>query len=365
MTGFTRKKRKMKQPVRLLLMGYLPPPHGGVRVLFKQLVRALETFPAIRATVIQMTGRRRGRMARSAGLFHAGFRFLLRLHGSDVVSLHPTNAALVILGPWVCMMAKLFGKPVIVRKFGGGFQGIYAGWPWWVRTIVRRTVFRSDLCLFETRSQCRFFSSLCRRVEWFPNSRPIPARRAPLPSGPPRRFVYIGHMRRIKGVESIYRMAARLPAGFSCHLYGALGFDVSKEQVARWESESPARYLGELTPEGVMDTLGQYHCLLLPSSPGEGKVIEGHPGVILESFSRGVPVIASDSGGIGEIVDDTCGVLVEPGNGPALARAVLELAGDPEWYERLSRGAMERSAAFDSRYWNRVFTGFCMELYRG
>lgn len=94
-------------------------------------------------------------------------------------------------------------------------------------------------------------------------------------------------------------------------------------------------------------------------------VIEGHPGVILESFSLGVPVIASDSGGIGEIVDDSCGILVEPGNGTALARAVLELTGDSELYERLSRGAMERSVAFDSHYWNRVFIRFCMELCHG
>ena len=365
MNGFPRKKREMKKPVRLLLMGYLPPPSGGVRVLFQQLVRELDSSSAIRLRVIQITGPRRGRWARGAGLFMAGLRFLVRLPGSDVVSLHPTNAALATLGPWVCMLSRLFGKPVIVRKFGGGFQGIYAGWPWWVRTIVRRTVFRADLCLFETRSQCRFFSSLCRRVEWFPNSRPIPARRAPLPSGPPWRFVYIGQMRRVKGVGSIYRMAARLPSGFTCHLYGPLGFDIPKEQIDGWESESPARYRGELPPEGVLDTLGRYHCLLLPSSPGEGMVIEGHPGVILESFSLGVPVIASDSGGIGEIVDDSCGILVEPGNGTALARAVLELTGDSELYERLSRGAMERSVAFDSHYWNRVFIRFCMELCHG
>ena len=52
--------------------------------------------------------------------------------------------------------------------------------------------------------------------------------------------------------------------------------------------------------------------------------------VALEGMERGRPVIASDVGGLPEIVaDGRTGVLVPPGDVDALARAIAELAGDP------------------------------------
>lgn len=359
------KRKNRKNPLKILVMGYLPPPNGGVRVLFRQLIRGLETRPDIRVTVISMTGRRRGLAARSLGLFKAGLRFLIHVTRNDVVTVHPTNTALVVLGPWICMGAKLFGKPVIFRKFGGGFHKTYERWPRWLRELVGRTVLRADLCLFETRDQCRYFSALCRRVEWFPNSRPVRDTEETVGPGPPWRFVYIGHMRRLKGVEAVFRLAPRLPEDFSFHLYGSMGFDIPKNEIARWESESSARYLGELSPEAVLDVLRGYHCLLLPSSPVKGGVTEGHPGVILEALSMGIPVIAGRIGGIGEVVDESCGILVEPGNQEDLVRAARKLVGDEEFYERLSRGARARARRFDAGHWNRVFAEYCLELGRG
>lgn len=359
------KRKKKEKPLRILLLGYLPPPSGGVRILFRQLVRGLESRPRVRVTVIPMTGRRRGFPARSLGLLMAGLRFLMQVSRNDVVTVHPTNTALVTLGPLICMGAKLFGKPVIFRKFGGGFQKTYERWPRWLRGFIRRTVFRADLCLFETRDQCRFFSSLCRRVEWFPNSRPIPEAQSSFSPGPPWRFVYIGHMRRLKGVETVFRMAARLPEDFTFHLHGPMGFDIPEDEVARWESESPARYLGELDPDEVLDTLKDYHCLLLPSSPEKGAVVEGHPGVILEALSLGIPVIAGRIGGIGEIVDESCGILVEPGDEVYLIRAVEEMIANPKVYAERRRGARVRARGFDAGRWDRKFVEYCRELHRG
>jgi glycosyltransferase involved in cell wall biosynthesis len=69
--------------------------------------------------------------------------------------------------------------------------------------------------------------------------------------------------------------------------------------------------------------------------------------VVPEAMAAGKPVIAADAGGPREVVDDGVdGILVPPGDVPALAEAILRLSRDPGLRERMgaagSRKARER-----------------------
>lgn len=56
---------------------------------------------------------------------------------------------------------------------------------------------------------------------------------------------------------------------------------------------------------------------------------ESFPYVILEAMSVGVPIVASDVGGIGEaVVDGQSGLLVAPGDARALAQALIDTLSD-------------------------------------
>ena len=67
---------------------------------------------------------------------------------------------------------------------------------------------------------------------------------------------------------------------------------------------------------------------------------EGMPTSLLEAMKAGVPVVASRVGGVSEIVEDgQTGVLVTPGDAPALARAVDQLLGDAPERARLAANA--------------------------
>jgi glycosyltransferase involved in cell wall biosynthesis len=71
---------------------------------------------------------------------------------------------------------------------------------------------------------------------------------------------------------------------------------------------------------------------------------DNHPLAVLEALACGVPVVAPRVGGIPEQLTEETGMLIEPGDPEALARAILDLADDPE-----RRRRMGAAAAADAR----------------
>ncbi len=64
----------------------------------------------------------------------------------------------------------------------------------------------------------------------------------------------------------------------------------------------------------------------------------------VEALAAGLPVVASDAGGVREIVDAATGVLVPPGDDAALAAALEPLIGDPILRRRLGSAGPARAS---------------------
>jgi glycosyltransferase involved in cell wall biosynthesis len=100
-----------------------------------------------------------------------------------------------------------------------------------------------------------------------------------------------------------------------------------RESVSR---DGRVRLLPALAPDDVIDVLGRYDVLLVPSV-----WLETGPLVVLDAFAAGVPVVGSALGGISERVrDDVDGRLVESGSIKAWRYELRRLAGDPSILER-------------------------------
>lgn len=69
------------------------------------------------------------------------------------------------------------------------------------------------------------------------------------------------------------------------------------------------------------------------------------PTVLIEAMSMGLPVIASDGGGVPEIVEDqVTGLLVPPGDARALAAAMTRMLSDGKEAKRMGDSGRERAA---------------------
>jgi glycosyltransferase involved in cell wall biosynthesis len=76
---------------------------------------------------------------------------------------------------------------------------------------------------------------------------------------------------------------------------------------------------------------------------------EGLPVAVMEAFAAGVPVVATDVGGLSEAVEsDVSGLLVPARRPDLLAAAVLEIGGDPGRRARLATGALAAAPQFSA-----------------
>src|ERR1700674_3846834 len=85
--------------------------------------------------------------------------------------------------------------------------------------------------------------------------------------------------------------------------------------------------IGACPSQKVAQWLAAANVLALPSYN------EGYPNVVIEVLSCGRPVIATNVGGILELVNEKSGILVAPRDSPALANAI-ESAMERNWDER-------------------------------
>jgi glycosyltransferase involved in cell wall biosynthesis len=330
-------------------------------VLLQCLVEALKENPEVELRVLD-TGRILGMGVR--GLCRFG-RLLCRLYGavrdSDVVTLHCCSTmTLPIIGSLVLLLSRFLHRPFIFRKFAGDDYRATLGvsWAWLAEFVLRH----ADLYLAETRHLVAQAAARgLNNVRWFPTSRPF------LKTGDDdfvsslkpdcQRFVYVGHIREYKGMQVLAEAAMRLPYGVTIDVYGPWFEDLDRHV---FDNSPTIHYQGVLKPEDVVTTMRKYDAAVLPTQA----TTDGYPGMVLESYAAGLPIVASQIGGIPEIVDDTVGILVEPKNAEDLCQAMTRLVQDRELFQRLRSNTRAKAEFFSSQCWAEEFVKSCQELRR-
>lgn len=107
--------------------------------------------------------------------------------------------------------------------------------------------------------------------------------------------------------------------------------------------EVAVEWAGWLGPEEKDALLREAEVLVMPSRS------EGLPMALLEAMAYGMAAVATEVGGIPEVVDDGVDGLLVPSEDPAaLTAALTGLAADPECRRRLGAAARARAEALDA-----------------
>lgn len=101
-------------------------------------------------------------------------------------------------------------------------------------------------------------------------------------------------------------------------------------------------FTGFISQEQLREIFYRSHIFLHPSQTGRDGNQEGIPNSMLEAMATGLPVFATEHGGIPEAIEKgVSGVLVPERDDEALSRALLNAAQDPGFLSQIARSGAE------------------------
>jgi glycosyltransferase involved in cell wall biosynthesis len=158
------------------------------------------------------------------------------------------------------------------------------------------------------------------------------------------RLLCVGRLVEHKGHRILLKAVSLLPGDIQWKLViagnGPMRAEL-KKNIAQMNVGNRIEIKSKLSDKDIQDEYSRASIFVFPSTSQGG--VEGFGIVLLEAMAAGVPIIASNTGGIPEVLDNgRCGLLVTPQDAPALASAIAEVAGNPDAAQTLATTAWER-----------------------
>jgi glycosyltransferase involved in cell wall biosynthesis len=157
--------------------------------------------------------------------------------------------------------------------------------------------------------------------------------------------LFIGTFATVKGVDVLldaWADVVRRVPNARLRLVGDGPLRASFERRCAARDMASVEFAGSVPPERLTTLIDECTLVVVPSRS------EGRPRVLLEAFARRRPVVASNVGGIPDVVThDVDGLLVAPDDATALAHAMVRLLNDRDLAARLGANARGYALAHD------------------
>jgi len=163
-----------------------------------------------------------------------------------------------------------------------------------------------------------------------------------------------------KGIDYLVEIVRRVTAADPTIRFAVVGDGPQRDEARGWAEAAGVadrlRFVGHSNEPATY--MAAADLFLLPSR------WESLPITIVEAFRQCLPVIATDCGGVCELVDDSVGRLARIGDVETLAGHVLELAHDDALRQRLADAAAARSGEprFEPEHIHTLFERFYEEV---
>jgi glycosyltransferase involved in cell wall biosynthesis len=175
------------------------------------------------------------------------------------------------------------------------------------------------------------------RLRWLPNFVDAAATIPKTSAG--GGVVYAGRLSDEKGVDLLVE-AARIRSGFTVDIAGEGPARPALERLAaRHGVADRIRFHGRLEKTALQRIFHDAAVLAAPS-----RWYENAPLTVLEGFASALPAVATDLGGLPELIEPGVdGLVVPPNDADVLADAISSLVDDPERAAEMGRAGREKA----------------------
>jgi teichuronic acid biosynthesis glycosyltransferase TuaC len=153
-------------------------------------------------------------------------------------------------------------------------------------------------------------------------------------------IVFTGRLVPNKGLRELIQSVSSLVESRPRLRVVCIGEGVMDRELRQRASQSDIKghviFVGNANPDEIARWLAASNVFCLPSYS------EGCPNVVIEALACGRPVVASNVGGIPELMDSRCGILVPPRDARQLADALSGALNHP-WNPEEIAGSFRRS----------------------
>ncbi|MEC3955846.1 glycosyltransferase family 4 protein [Nocardia sp. CDC153] len=271
------------------------------------------------------------------------YAYRLLVHRPTVVHLHMSSYGSFPRKYLFELLARVLRIPVVLHVHGSDFSVFYEGANRALRAAIRDSIGGAAvvIALGEPWADALRAIAPTARITVVSNAiRPA----APVDQRPghPVRVLFLGEVGERKGtftlLEAWHRMLdARGDAPPPrLTVAGAGAVERARKMTADLGIASTVEITGWLEPQRVPELLDVSQVLVLPSHR------EGQPMAILEAMARGLCVVTCPVGGIPDMIDERCGLVVPPGAAEDLAVALGRAIDDDALRERLGAAALQR-----------------------
>jgi glycosyltransferase involved in cell wall biosynthesis len=242
----------------------------------------------------------------------------------------------LIIAAW----ARAIGLPYVLHLHGSQYQ---AFWKDDQRLLTRRirAMFEHAGCVVALGQTWRDFIALraplaAGKIVIVPNATAIPV----LPhagGGESTHILFLGRVGERKGVPQLIEAlhAMRDHPGWRATIAGDGDVEAARSRVKALGLADRIRLPGWVGPSDVAALIASADILVLPS------FAENLPVSVIEGMASGLAVVATPVGAVEDIIaDGQTGLLVPPGDVPALTEALTRLIDDPVLRNRLGAAAL-------------------------
>ena len=249
-----------------------------------------------------------------------------KINKNNHIALNLNEKELFLLGPLVLIASRILRKSISLRVFGGNLNILFEK-NIFTRCLLSLLLRNVNILFLQTKFLVRYFPY--KNVRFLPTCRNNCNTKLSSINTLPRKYsgklVFIGQIKESKGVNIILN-ALKVLDNCVLDFYGPL-VDFSQQQL----DTSNTFYRGQLHHSLTIPTLSEYDFLVFPTFHSG----EGYPGVIIESYAAGTPVITTNWMSIPELVTHgKSGLLIEPKSSNALIEILLNIECNSYSYMR-------------------------------
>jgi colanic acid/amylovoran biosynthesis glycosyltransferase len=174
----------------------------------------------------------------------------------------------------------------------------------------------------------------------------IPFRPRDWPGAGPWKFLQASRLIEKKGLQVSLRAFAKFARSHPAATFTIAGEGPLRSELGKLAAElgvaEKVFFPGFVSQTQLRELFYQSHIFLHPSERGADGNQEGVPNSMLEAMASGLPVFATEHGGIPEAIENgRSGILVQEGDDEALALALLERTANPDGLAAIARNGAE------------------------